>query len=190
LVSRCRFPELSLSSELMVGWSVNMEDGNCPSFSKRVLDALHRAGWTSQRDQPEMEDAYRKILGSYWVPAAAPFVRRFGGLSIDHVLWVQPSAELAAPTFVRRFTDLVQVKACTVAASNYMGDGCSIWCDEAGQFYAMDSEGIEFVGKDLPTVFEVLLFGAPQPAAPAEIADALRKANDFFLGLDSELPRS
>jgi len=154
-----------------------MENADCPSFSKRVLDALRSAGWTPERDQVEMVDAYRGVFGSSWVSAAAPFVRRFGGLSIMHLLWIRPIGELAIPEAVRRVSAKVGAKvgakACAVAASNYMGDGCSIWCDEGGHFYAVDSEGVEFVGTDFATVFEVLLFGFPTPTPPAKVGKAL-----------------
>jgi hypothetical protein len=157
----------------------NMEESKTPLFSKRVLDALHKAGWTPQRDEAAMEQAYSQTFGSNWVPAAAPFVRRFGGLSIQHLLWVRPIAELGDPTRIRRITQIVQAKACPIAASNYMGDGCSIWCDENDRFYAVDSEGMVFVGDDVATIMEVLLFGDPLPTPPDTLVDALKKAYEW-----------
>jgi hypothetical protein len=60
-----------------------------------------------------------------------------------------------------------------------MGDGSSVWIDERGRFYVVDSEGMVFVGDNMVTALEVLLFGAPRPAPPPELKDALAVAFEW-----------
>lgn len=156
-----------------------MDKQNTPTFSKRVLDALRQAGWTTERDEASIEQDYVRAFGFNWVPAASRFVRSFGGLSIRNLLWVRPIETLANPAAVQRIKSVIQTRVCPIAASNYMGDGCSVWIDENGRFYAVDSEGMVYVGSDTATALEVLLFGASPPLPPAELKQALTEAYEW-----------
>jgi hypothetical protein len=178
-------PESSDYSEkrrLTIYRKLGMRPFGDEKFSNRVSGALSKAGWTVDRDRSDMEQVYAQILGDAWVPAAAPFVRSFGGLDIDHDLIARPVAklaEIAEPALVRRVESVVGAKACPVAGANYMGDDCMIWIDENSRIYALDSEGLVFIGSEIAEVLEVLLFGAPPSPPPPELKDALARAYEW-----------
>jgi hypothetical protein len=145
-------------------------------FSEKVLRALVQAGWSPRRDAVELERACAEDLGTRWVPAAGPFIRSFGNLSIGHTLWVGPIRLCDVPDVVERVAGIVGAKACPVAVSGYMGDSCMLWVDGNHRYYAVDKEGLVFLGEDMVTTLEVLLGSAQRPAPPPELAEALAKA--------------
>ena len=154
-------------------------DEGASCFSPKVLEALRSAGWTPGRDLPSIEDEYAIALAGRWLPNAGSFVRRFGHLSICHLLWVLPIKTVDVIDVFERIESVVGLRCCPVASSNYMGDGCTVWIDEKGRFYVIDSEGMVFVGERVETALDVLLCGAKPPPAPIEIKAALEGAYEW-----------
>ena len=63
-----------------------------------------------------------------------------------------------------------------VASSSYLGDGCLIWIDERGRYYAVDSEGMIFIASDMEMALEVLLGEKSLPEPPPELKEKLAAA--------------
>lgn len=143
--------------------------------------ALRQAGWKPARDERHIEDNFVNSLGVSWLPVASAFVREYGGLNIAHTLWTwdKPVTEHALIDLGARVAAVAMSKVMAVASSNYMGDGCVIWIDEAGRFYAVDSEGMVFLGADEVTALDVLLAGTPPPEAPASLRQKLDDAYEW-----------
>jgi len=148
-------------------------------FSSRLLSVLRRDGWSPEREEPIWVEKFEQTFGEDWLPCAAPVVRSFGGLFIDHILWIKPIHEFVRTPLFQIISEVVGARVCPIAASNYMGDGCSVWIDENCRFYAVDGEGMEYVGEEVSTAFEVLIFGSPPPSPPGNIAAALAKTYDW-----------
>jgi hypothetical protein len=153
-------------------------------LNNEVLKALKMAGWTPARDETGIEHVFSRLMGEKWLPVAAPFLRRFGGLDIAHKLcvWDMPFSHHDLITQNEaRFAEVVNSKVIPIATSNYMGDGGVLWMDEKGQLYVADSEGIVFVGIDEAEAFEVLLLGGARPEPPIELCHNLAKNYEWNL---------
>ena len=147
--------------------------------SKKVFDELCKAGWSPDRDQASMASEYERILSLKWIAEAAPFIRSFGGLTISNNLSVGQIPDHALRKHWSKVAEVAGSKVVPVASSSYLGDGCLIWVDESGRYYAVDSEGMIFVGDDMATVLEVLLGGESLPEPPPELKDKLTAAYDW-----------
>ena len=167
--------------EMFFGGRRDRLEQESSGFSVRVWKALREAGWTKSRDMAEIERDYQAALGERWLPVAASFVRRFGRLSIAHLLWIVPikPTDLSSIGLFEKAQAVVGAKCCPLAVSNYMGDSCLLWIDEHGRFYAIDNEGMVFVGDCVESAFEVLLFGAKPSLPPSQIKDALERAFEW-----------
>ena len=60
-----------------------------------------------------------------------------------------------------------------------------IWIDESGRYYAVDSEGMIFVGDNMAATLEVLLGGDPPPEPPPELKEKLAAAYDWSENSDA-----
>ncbi len=151
------------------------------NVSKKVFDELRKAGWSPERDKTSIADDFSKSLGSHWVPAAASFIRNFGGLSFYGTLWAweKPIWDQDIIAVESKIEEVAGTKVVPVASSSYSGDGCLIWIDENGRYYAVDSEGMTFVGNNMPKALEVLLGGAPLPEPPPELKEKLAEPYDW-----------
>ena len=83
----------------------------------------------------------------------------FSGLSFHGRLWVwsDPVKDEEIEWVKGKISDVIGSSAIPLATSSYLGDGCVIWVDEAGRFYAVDSEGVIYLSSDMITLLEVLL---------------------------------
>lgn len=155
--------------------------------SKKVFAELRKAGWSPDRDEAGMADSFSKTLGPHWVPAAAPFVRNFGGLSFYGRLWAwkEPIRDQDIVADESKVAEVAGSIAVPVASSSYLGDGCVIWIDESGRYYAVDSEGMIFVGDNMAATLEVLLGGDPPPEPPPELKEKLAAAYDWSENSDA-----
>lgn len=149
---------------------------NRSRYSSKVLEALNKAGWTESRDDISIEQDYQRAMGDAWLSNAGPFVRSFGKLSIGNRLWVY-SDQAAPELFARqRVEAVVGCPCCPLASSGYLGDGCTIWIDCKGRFYATDSEGMLFLGDSIHAVLDVLLAGVKPELPPSDIKEAVERA--------------
>lgn len=167
--------------KLIFGGRRDRLEQNSSGFSVRVRKALRKAGWTKSRDVAEIEREYQAALGDRWLPVAAPFVRRFGRLSINNILWTVPikATDLSSMGLFEKAQAVVGVKCCPLGASNFMGDSCLLWIDEHGRFYAIDNEGMVYVGDRVEEALEVLVFDTEPPPPPSQIKDALERAYEW-----------
>ncbi len=151
------------------------------NVSGKVFAELCKAGWSPGRDEAGVAEVFSKSLGSRWVPAAALFVRNFGGLSFYGRLWAweKPIWDQEVNAVERKITEVTGTKVVPVASSSYLGDGCLIWVDESGRYYAVDSEGMIFIAGDMATALEVLLGEEPRPEPPPELKEKLAEAYDW-----------
>ncbi len=164
--------------------SLNMDSKKQTPFgyvSKKVFAELRKAGWSPARDEVGMSDSFSKSLGSHWVPAAAPFVRNFGGLTLNKRVWAwkEPIRDQDIIADESKIAEVLGSKAVPVASSSYFGDGCVIWVDESGRYYAVDSEGMIFIGGDIVAALEVLVGLEPSPEPPPELKEKLAAAYDW-----------
>ena len=153
-------------------------------MSKEVLNALELAGWTPARDEIGIEHVFSSLMGEKWLPVAAPFLRRFGGLDIAHTLfvWDMPISNHDLITQNEaRVAEVVNSKVVPIATSNYMGDGAILWMDEKGRLYVADSEGIVFVGNDEFEALEVHILGGARPEPPIELRHNLAENYEWNL---------
>lgn len=123
-----------------------------------------------------MEEEYRGLLGACLVDKAVGFVRQFGGLTVYGQLWIFAEQAVLALEDKPKIEAVVQEVCCPLATTNYMGDGCTLWIDAVGRFYAVDSEGMVYLAADEGELFEVLLGGAEAGRPPPELESALIKA--------------
>lgn len=137
---------------------------------------LKKAGWHNGRDEPSQEAAFKAHLAEAWHPKADSFVRSFGGLSIGDCLWVQPQLAAFGLPYRSRVESVIRTSCCPVASSGYMGDGCTIWIDSNHCFYAVDSEGMVFIGDGTIDALKVLLLGAKPAPAPLDVRSSLEQA--------------
>lgn len=149
------------------------------NVSKKVFAELCKAGWSPDRDQAGMASEYARILSSKWITEAAPFIRSLGGLTVSNNLSVGPIPDHALRKHWGKVADVAGSKVVPVASSSYLGDGCLIWVDGSGRYYAVDSEGMIFVGDNMATALEVLLGGESLPEPPPELKDKLTAAYDW-----------
>ena len=75
--------------------------------------------------------------------------------------------------FEEKIATVVASKAVPVASSSYMSEGCVVWVDESGRFYATNTEGMIFIGSDIAGSMEVLLGNAPPSEPPPELREKL-----------------
>ena len=138
--------------------------------SKKVFAELRKAGWSPDRDEAGMADSFSKTLGPHWVPAAAPFVRNFGGLSFYGRLWAwkEPIRDQDIVADESKVAEVAGSIAVPVASSSYLGDGCVI-----------------FVGDNMAATLEVLLGGDPPPEPPPELKEKLAAAYDWSENSDA-----
>lgn len=163
----------------ILGGRKDRQEQESSGFSPNVWKALYKAGWTSDREVREIEEEYQNALGERWLPIAGEFVRRFGRLSLENTLWIGPIKATEFHSEFEKAEAVAGVKCCPLAGSNYIGDGCTIWIDEKGRFYAIDSEGMVFVGDRVESALDVLLFGAKPQAPPPELKEALERAYEW-----------
>jgi hypothetical protein len=149
--------------------------------SKKVFDELRKAGWSPDRDEIATADSFSKAWESQWVPAATPFLRNFSGLSFYGRLWVwdKPIRDQDITTAKEKISEVAGSRVVPVASSNYLGDGCLIWVDERGQYYAVDSEGMIFIASDMAMALEVLLGEKSLPEPPPELKEKLATAYEW-----------
>lgn len=130
----------------------------------RLIPVLLASGWYPGRKRKDVEMAYAHKYGKASSDSAARFVREFGDLTIENKLWICLSQSDAHLTKKDKVEGVLKATACPVAFSGYMGEGCSIWVDTRGRFYAVDDEGILFLAEGINAVLGVLLLGhSPQP---------------------------
>ncbi len=149
--------------------------------NKRVLKELKLAGWQPGRDIAEYEQAFIDYFGAQWLPSASMFIRCLGGLDIAHTLnvWDRPYMEHDLSRLGDRITATINSRVVPTATSNYIGDGCLIWVDEKGRFYAVDSDGMVFIAHDVNTALNVLIDAASRPEPPSELREKLLEAYDW-----------
>lgn len=148
------------------------------SVSKKVFDELRKAGWSPDRDEITIADRFSKAWESQWVPAAASFLRNFSGLSFYGKLWAwdSPIMDQDINAAKEKISVVAGSRVVPVASSSYLGDGCLIWIDERGRYYAVDSEGMIFIASDMEMALEVLLGEKSLPEPPPELKEKLAAA--------------
>jgi len=127
------------------------------------------------RDEPVIEEAYKKMMEDAWIPEAAPFVRSLGNLEIGKTLWVFTEGARLGLDVKDRIKSIVECACCPIAHSGYVCDDATLWIDTRSWFYIVDSEGVMFVGANTGEALEVLLLGKQRPAPPEEICEAVKK---------------
>ena len=146
------------------------------AYNPRLSAVLQKASWKEGRNEFEIAQEYKRIFGSSWIPEAEPFVRSFGGLTIDKNLWVYPERAAHDLPLRSRVESVVGSSACPVATSGYMGDGATLWIDSKERFYVVDSEGMLFVGKNIEEALNVLFLGEKPPIPPEDIRESILQA--------------
>jgi hypothetical protein len=150
--------------------------------SKKVYDELRKAGWSSDRNESAALVSFSNAWKSQWVPAANPFIENFSGLSFHGRLWVwdSPIRDHDIIALIEKISNVVGSKAIPVATSNYIGDGCVVWVDERGHYYAVDSEGMIYIAGDMAMALEVLLGDTLLPEPPSELKEKLIDAYEWY----------
>jgi len=123
-------------------------------ISKAVFNELRKAGWSPGRDEEHIVKDYCQRPGSQWVPAAGLFIRSFGGLSFYGKLWPwkKPLWDQDLIDLKKRIAKAVGSKVVPVASSGYMSEGCVVWVDEGGRYYATNREEMIFIGSINPII--------------------------------------
>ena len=151
-------------------------------LSAKTRKLLENVGWHDRRDEEGIERAFATGLGTQWLsfPSAASFVRRYGGLDIAHTLktWKEPDLDHHHMLFrnADKIAAVAQCPVVAVASSSFMGDGCLIWIDAKGRFYAVDSEGLVFLGENESDALDVILLAVEPAAPPPDIAPSVQAA--------------
>ncbi|MES2982410.1 MAG: SUKH-3 domain-containing protein [Verrucomicrobiota bacterium] len=163
---------------------MDMTDSKQTSFgwvSKKVYDELCKAGWSPDRNVSATSDSFSEAWGSEWVPAATSFLRNFSGLSFYGRLWVwnKPIKDQDITAAREKISDVAGSRVIPVASSSFIGDGCLIWIDECGRYYAVDSEGMVFIASDMAAALEVLLGEKSLPEPPPELKEKLAAAYEW-----------
>lgn len=151
-------------------------------ISKKVFNEIRKGGWAPSRYEEYFADDYARLLGSNWVPAAESFICSFAGLSFRSKLWVwkEPLWDQDLINFKDKIADVIGRKAIPVATSSYMCEGCVIWLDEIGRFYATNSEGMIYLGGNIPEFLEIILGDSKPPDPSSEIKNKLINGYEWF----------
>jgi hypothetical protein len=95
--------------------------------------------------------------------------------------WKKPLWDQDLIDLKKRIAKVVGSKVVPVASSGYMSEGCVVWVDEGGRYYATNREEMIFIGSSIAALLEVLLGEAPLSEPPPELKDKLIKG---YEGID------